>query len=563
MSGESTWELFQSGQEPSDVRQEVLTSWRRSQMSGVDPEHVDVPYLETNLDSQFSRVAIPIMTGMAELLVGDSSCLALSDATGSVIWRWVSEPMLRNTLDDLLVVEGFNFGEELVGTNGLGTALEVGALVSVSGSEHYVHRFHHVTCVAAPVRHPITRRTVGAVNVTCRASESNFLLRTVVRKLVDELQTALYDRATSRERQLLSAFLDEQRRAAGPLAVIGDGLIITNPQAADLGLGRLDLWDDLRARRSVDGKTPLSLPDELVADVSLVGDSSSPVGAVVRVTGPTGTRPSVAPRRRRSPPSADDLDVTPESSLNVRARALTTDGPLAMLGEAGTGKATVLQHAFGGVAVLLDAATFALDPASWLLRLAQLAQRGPAVVRHVELLDDAAVRSVVAALGAPLRPPHLGLTITVAGGGRPRPSTNLLLNTLRASTLWLPPLRRDPDAIIALAQAELQLHRPGAGFAADAVPALRRHLWPGNRSELARVVRDAAREADSDVVGVAHLADEIRQAGRRRALTPLEHAEASTIALILREHHGNKSTAARELGISRTAMYTKIRTYRL
>jgi len=235
VSGESAWELFQSGQEPSDVRQEVLTSWRRSQMSGVDPEHVDVPYLETNLDSQFSRVAIPIMTGMAELLVGDSSCLALSDATGSVIWRWVSEPMLRNTLDDLLVVEGFNFGEESVGTNGLGTALEIGALVSVSGSEHYVHRFHHVTCVAAPVRHPITRRTVGAVNVTCRASESNFLLRTVVRKLVDELQKALHDRATSRERQLLSAFLDEQRRAAGPLAVIGDGLIITNPQAADLG----------------------------------------------------------------------------------------------------------------------------------------------------------------------------------------------------------------------------------------------------------------------------------------------------------------------------------------
>ncbi|WP_156096323.1 hypothetical protein [Amycolatopsis jejuensis] len=56
---------------------------------------------------------------MAELLVGDSSCLALADAGGSVIWRWVSEPMLRDTLDDLSVVEGFNFGEEFVGTNGL------------------------------------------------------------------------------------------------------------------------------------------------------------------------------------------------------------------------------------------------------------------------------------------------------------------------------------------------------------------------------------------------------------------------------------------------------------
>ncbi|MBC8090801.1 MAG: GAF domain-containing protein, partial [Pseudonocardia sp.] len=169
MDTSTAWERFHAGEEPGDVRGEVLTSWRRSRSSGVDPEYADVPYVETELDTHFTRVATPIMERMAQLLVGDRSCLALADPHGSVTWRWVSEPMLRGTLDRLSVAEGFCWDEERVGTNGLGTALETGTIAVVRGSEHFVHRFHEFTCVAAPVRHPVTRRTVGAVNVTCRA----------------------------------------------------------------------------------------------------------------------------------------------------------------------------------------------------------------------------------------------------------------------------------------------------------------------------------------------------------------------------------------------------------
>jgi transcriptional regulator of acetoin/glycerol metabolism len=100
-------------------------------------------------------------------------------------------------------------------------------------------------------------------------------------------------------------------------------------------------------------------------------------------------------------------------------------------------------------------------------------------------------------------------------------------------------------------------------FTADALVALRRYSWPGNLAELRRVVRDLARDAGAPSVCAADLPTEVRQAGERRALTPLETAEASVIASVLHEHRGNKSTAARELGISRTALYAKIRTYRI
>ncbi|GAA1384973.1 helix-turn-helix domain-containing protein [Pseudonocardia kongjuensis] len=555
MTTRSVWELFQSGEEPRELRGDLLTSWRRSRFSGVDPEYVDVPYVETDADSPFARVAVPIMTGMAGLLVGDRSCLALSDEHGSVIWRWVSEPMLRGTLDELSVIEGFCFGEEYVGTNGLGTALETGTLAVVHGTEHYVQRFHDVTCVAAPVRHPVTRRTVGAVNVTCRAGDANHLLAVVVRKLVEEIRAALLDQASVRERLLLDAFLAEQRRGSGPVAVVGDGVLITNSEAADIGLDRLDVWDELRSPHSdvVDG-TSIELPADLTARVRLVRSGGTTAGALLTVAGREPDAAVPGPRRRPAP------EADPWSAAATRAARLIGTGPVVVRGGSGTGKATVLAGALGPHTVL-DAATHAVDgTAAWIGRLRAALADGAVLLRHVELLDEAAARVVAAVLAG--RSP-VGLTATVADGEPPGPAAALLLDAIGAGTVTLPSLRSRPDDIAVLARTLLRRHGEGLSFAPDALAALRRHDWPGNLAELARAVRDAVAEDPGPVLPAAALPDGIRAAAARRALTPLERAEAQVIRTVLGAHGGNKSTAARELGISRTALYAKIRSYRL
>lgn len=48
-----------------------------------------------------------------------------------------------------------------------------------------------------------------------------------------------------------------------------------------------------------------------------------------------------------------------------------------------------------------------------------------------------------------------------------------------------------------------------------------------------------------------------------RRLTRLEQAEATVIAEVLVATAGNKTEAARQLGISRPTLYAKIRSYRL
>jgi transcriptional regulator with AAA-type ATPase domain len=233
-------------------------------------------------------------------------------------------------------------------------------------------------------------------------------------------------------------------------------------------------------------------------------------------------------------------------------------------GETGTGKATLLAEALcgdgTGGAATIDAATCAVEglPA-WAARLTALLDgTAPVVLRHVELLAPDAVRAVAALVEACPGHPALGLTHTPSDD---RGSD--LADRLAAGTVTVPPLRRRADDVPGIAQRELRRHGERLTFALDAQAALRRHDWPGNGRELARVVRDAARRAHGGVVGIDALPAEIRAAAGRRLLTPLERAESSVIASVLEECAGNKSAAAKELGISRTALYAKIRSYRL
>lgn len=530
MDTTTAWERFHAGDEPRDVRGEVLTSWRRSRSNGVDPERAAVPYVETELDTHFTRVATPIMERMAELLVGDRSCLALADPGGSVTWRWVSEPMLRGVLDQLSVAEGFCFDEGRVGTNGLGTALETGTIAVVRGSEHFVHRFHEFTCVAAPVRHPVTRRTVGAVNVTCRAEHTNPLLTVVVRKLVDEVQAALLDAAGARERALLDAFLTAQRGTSGPVLTVAEDVVIANAAATDLGLDHHAIWDAVRHLRGTEDRS-VTLPSQHSARLRLVRDGSTITGAVLTVIDPS----AAAPARPRTPRRWD--------ALIAEVRALAATGPVAVRGEPGSGRATLLAAALGPDLVELDAASQPTLP-----------PRVPVLLRHAERLSTGTVRSLVDALARDPRP--FGVTVALDG---PTP----LLDALGAGAVSIPPLRRRAGEIAGLAQRELHRHGAHLSFGPDVSAALVRYGWPGNVGELVRVVRDAAALARAGTVGLDALPAEVRAALSARALSPLERAESSVIAAVLAECGGNKSAAAKELGLSRTALYAKLRGYRL
>ena len=86
---------------------------------------------------------------------------------------------------------GFSYAEKFVGTNGIGTALEVGGPTHVFGHEHYAENLEDLACAGVPIHHPISGRLVGAVDLTCWRRDAGALLLTLAKTTAEQIRQAL------------------------------------------------------------------------------------------------------------------------------------------------------------------------------------------------------------------------------------------------------------------------------------------------------------------------------------------------------------------------------------
>jgi DNA-binding NtrC family response regulator len=140
-------------------------------------------------------------------------------------------------------------------------------------------------------------------------------------------------------------------------------------------------------------------------------------------------------------------------------------------------------------------------------------------------------------------------------------------------SVTLPPLRERAGDVPALAQHFLEryrreLKRELAGITPEALACLRRYAWPGNVRELENVIERAAVLADGPEVTAQDLPAEIREAELGDALTrepartyhaAVEEFKRGLIASTLRRTGGNRTRAARLLGLQRTYLARLIR----
>ncbi len=101
-------------------------------------------------------------------------------------------------------------------------------------------------------------------------------------------------------------------------------------------------------------------------------------------------------------------------------------------------------------------------------------------------------------------------------------------------------------------------------FSSAAMEALLRHPWPGNVRELRHSVERAVLLAENNHVDVEHLG--LRQASEgslRLETVPLDEAERILIRKALSRNRGNVSRAADDLGLSRSALYRRLKRHGL
>jgi transcriptional regulator with PAS, ATPase and Fis domain len=133
---------------------------------------------------------------------------------------------------------------------------------------------------------------------------------------------------------------------------------------------------------------------------------------------------------------------------------------------------------------------------------------------------------------------------------------------LNVFDIHLPALRERRDDILPLAAAFV---REFGGATVELTPAareaLRRHDWPGNVRELRNVVERALIMCDGPFIDAEHLSLRASSEQPLSSITDLETLERKAIQRAMHDAEGNKVKAAKQLGISRMQLYTRLRKF--
>ncbi|MEY4548884.1 MAG: hypothetical protein RL685_5079 [Pseudomonadota bacterium] len=147
-----------------------------------------------------------------------------------------------------------------------------------------------------------------------------------------------------------------------------------------------------------------------------------------------------------------------------------------------------------------------------------------------------------------------------------------LFYRLNVVQMELPPLRRRGSDVLLLARALLaQLAAKASKDIADISPAASEKLlaydWPGNVRELRNCIERAVALSRSSAIDVSDLPPKVRDYSSRTVLVeandsselvPLEEVERRYILRVLQLCNGNKSVAARILGLNRKTLHRRV-----
>jgi transcriptional regulator of acetoin/glycerol metabolism len=563
--------------DPHRVRDTILASWWRSRRWNVAADRIDLAYTgDPDLDTPLTRSALPVLRHLREHLEGQPISVILTDAAGVVLTRMVADHDLERHLDAVKLAPGFSYAEESVGTNGIGTALEGGRPMHVFGHEHYAENLEDLACAGVPIRHPISGKTLGAVDLTCWRKHADPLLITLAKTTADQITQALLTDSNAREFELLQEYLRACRHSAGIVLALNHDVVMMNDHA----------------RQALDPGDQVVLLGQ--ATETLVGRHS----AAVEIELPTGARARLYCRPLRGEDrlaggvvhvklieSGARSAAAPSPQARMILPGLVGSGPLwlrgchqvedvydsgdwlALEGEPGIGKLAVLRAVHqrrnpAGRFHVLDAVDADQD---WQAQARRelLDGSGCLVIRHVDRLSPRRLRTLSAALQetrAAGRQDALWVAVTLAHGAVKGDLAELL--RFFPCTVELPPLRHhieDLHDLVPFLLAKLNQH-PRLTCSAEAMQILLRSSWPGNTEQLWQVLRRVVQHRRTGTIRAADLPPECWTVSRR-LLSPLESMERDAIVQSLLDSGGNKVKAAGSLGMSRATIYRKIHEY--
>ncbi len=147
-----------TGEVSDRVSPVIKKSWKRCKQTGVDPYggigeklNDDEFFGVMHANRDLIEVAKPIMENLNSLVLGTGFVLVLTDKNG-IILHITGEKSVEDDARRLNFCAGSSWLENKVGTNAIGTCLVEEKPIQTIGAEHYCMGHHPWTCSAAPIK---------------------------------------------------------------------------------------------------------------------------------------------------------------------------------------------------------------------------------------------------------------------------------------------------------------------------------------------------------------------------------------------------------------------------
>lgn len=560
-------ESFLDGnREIEGLRDEVFSSWQRSLAWSVDSSELITDFNPNfDGDERLLDAANSVLEDATARLGELGVVFMVSDASGRILGRWTSERPILRWLDSVNASAGHTYSEDVVGTNAIGTAIELGRTTRLDGHEHFIDAFRDFTCVGVPLRDPISQRLRGILDVTTRVASGNQLITLVAEQTARSIELRLSESRSLADHILLQRFIQARHRSSGVIA-INPRTMMSDPRAARLvgHLSQSELWE--HAASVLNSSIPIahefvaSNGDAVYSTASVVLDGDDPVGVLLRIreSSPGGPRGRRRPAPRPLVLSENLLGESRRHTDAVRQSSETfSRGALVLRGGPGTGKTTLaralhLTHGSGMLRVSDSTLADSEGLAAWLrdLRASVAEGSGTLVVQHVDSLAPAAEDAVARIMATSIEG-GWSCVLTVSETHEIGPA---LASLVGGAIVQIPNLDARENDIEILVSAFAQ---PSV-VAPEVLQLLRRIPWLGNVAELKSQI-EMMRLTSSGVISLQDVPPELRKKALSRNLSRLERIQVREMLDALSEADGNRLGASKLLGISRSTLYRKLR----
>ncbi len=540
----------------SEQRPEIERAWHRAVLSGLDPGmEVQARSLsEVDTQTRLAVAARPVLDKLVDELVDTRFAILLADQTARIIDRRVGNRGVGRALDRVLAVPGFQYLEEVSGTNALATAFELRKPIAVTGDEHFLEALKRFACYGAPIIHPITHRVEGVIDISGPVSDATALLGPFLMRATRDIEERLLEGSRVAEKQLLAAFQSITRRRQHAVVAVGESLILTNRAAVDLvdgsdSVALLAIAADMPERSSREEMLVLNSGIEVSVRAKTVDGTKGGVLFELiekHIPRPTRTsRQSLIEKSRQKP--------VPEKGVETSRVVLVT-------GESGTGRTTAAKIIAGKASAAFDASDSIGDEENWFanVRAALLDGEESVLIDDIDVLSPRVAHQLETTMQVSRNPVVMTSLPASQLGGAHRPLTSLAMTRKE-----LIPIRSHPN-FVALVKSVVDTLAPHSTIevAPSVLQILAKQSWPGNIRELRDVLEFAVRGRQRGVVAEQDLPQTLpTKSHARRRLSLIEAAERDAIVSALRASNGNKSAAAAALGIGRTTLYSRLQRY--